>query len=92
MEGTVAALDEQRVVKLWDRRDRTRVKRLRISYDAVEASGFALAIPRILQVAEVAGSVLTVQVPLTESPSRVPRPWSRCSRRSPRFRSIPTWR
>ena len=68
MEGTVAALDEERVVKLWDRRDRTQVERLRIFYDAVEASGFALAVPRILQVAEVAGSVLTVQVRLTGKP------------------------
>jgi hypothetical protein len=30
MGGTVAPLDEQRVVNLWDPRDRTRAKRLRI--------------------------------------------------------------
>ena len=68
MEGTVAALDAERAVKLWDFRDRTDVERLRVFYDAVEASGFALAVPRILEVAEVEGRMVTVQVRLHGEP------------------------
>ena len=49
MEGIVAALDEQRVVKVWDRRLRPDVERLRTFYDAVEAgfdqAGVRLAVP-----------------------------------------------
>ena len=64
MEGTVAALDDDRVVKLWDRRTRDDVDRLRTFYDAVHAAGFALAVPRILEVTEVEGRVVTVQARL----------------------------
>lgn len=64
MEGVVAALDDQRVVKVWDRRPRVEVDRLRTFYDAVhdglEEAGVALAVPRILDVGEVDGLVVTV--------------------------------
>lgn len=64
MEGVVAALDDERVVKLWDRRPRPDVERLRTFYDAVEASldraGASLAVPRILDIGEVDGRVVTV--------------------------------
>lgn len=64
MEGVVTALDDERVVKVWDRRPRAEVERLRTFYDAVEAgldqAGVPLAVPRILEVAEVDGLVLTV--------------------------------
>ena len=51
-------------MKLWDFRDRTDIDRLRVFYDAVAASGFALAVPRILEVAEVDGRMITVQARL----------------------------
>jgi hypothetical protein len=64
MEGVVAALDEERVVKVWDRRPRVEVDRLRTFYDAVhdglEEAGVGLAVPRILDVGEVDGLVVTV--------------------------------
>jgi Ser/Thr protein kinase RdoA (MazF antagonist) len=64
MEGVVAALDDRRVVKVWDRRPRVEVDRLRTFYDAVHAgleeAGVALAVPRILDVGEVDGLVVTV--------------------------------
>jgi hypothetical protein len=64
MEGVVAALDEERVVKVWDRRPRDEVDRLRTFYDAVhdglEEAGVRLAVPRILDVGEVDGLVVTV--------------------------------
>ncbi len=64
MEGVVAALDDDRVVKVWDRRTLVEVERLRTFYDAVEAgleaAGSALAVPAILEVVEVDGRVLTV--------------------------------
>lgn len=64
MEGVVAALDDRRVVKVWDRRPRVEVDRLRTFYDAVHAgleeAGVALAVPRILDVGEVNGLVVTV--------------------------------
>lgn len=64
MEGVVAALDEERVVKLWDRRPRVEVERLRVFYDAVDAGlravGAPLVVPRILEVREAAGAVVTV--------------------------------
>ncbi|WP_374454222.1 phosphotransferase [Nocardioides sp.] len=64
MEGVVAALDDHRVVKVWDRRPREEVDRLRTFYDAVEAGldavGARLAVPRILDVDEVDGLVVTV--------------------------------
>ena len=68
MEGTVAVLDEERAVKLWDFRDRTDIDRLRVFYDAVAESGFALAVPRILEVAEVEGRMITVQARLHGEP------------------------
>ncbi|MGI8645255.1 MAG: phosphotransferase [Nocardioides sp.] len=68
MEGAVAALDDTRVVKLWDRRDRAEVERLRMFYDAVAETGFALTVPRILDVVEADGRVLTVQVRLHGEP------------------------
>lgn len=65
MEGVVGALDDQRVVKVWDRRPRPEVERLRIFYDAVEAgfeeAGDGLAVPAILDIGEVEGLVVTVQ-------------------------------
>jgi len=64
MEGVVAALDEERVVKLWDRRGRAEVDQLRTFYDAVHHAGFALELPRILEVVEVDGRLLTVQARL----------------------------
>ena len=64
MEGVVAALDGERVVKVWDRRPRAEVERLRTFYDAVHDgladAGIALAVPRILEVGEVDGLVTTV--------------------------------
>ena len=64
MEGVVAALDDERVVKLWDRRPLEEVERLRVFYDAVAAglqeAGVGLTVPRIDEVAEVDGLVLTV--------------------------------
>lgn len=64
MEGVVAALDEEHVVKVWDRRPRAEVDRLRVFYDAVEAglraAGAPLAVPGILDVGEVDGLVVTV--------------------------------
>lgn len=64
MEGMVAALDEERVVKVWDRRPRIEVDRLRAFYDAVHdglvEAGVELAVPRILDVGEVDGLVVTV--------------------------------
>jgi hypothetical protein len=64
MEGVVAALDEERVVKVWDRRPRAEVDRLRVFYDAVhgglEEAGVGLAVPRIVDVGDVAGLVVTV--------------------------------
>ena len=65
MEGVVGALDDQRVVKVWDRRPRPEVERLRTFYDAVEAgfeeAGVGLAVPAILDIGEVEGLVVTVQ-------------------------------
>lgn len=65
MEGVVAALDDERVVKLWDRRPRVEVERLQTFYDAVEeglsAAGASIAVPRILDVAEAGGRMVTVQ-------------------------------
>lgn len=65
MEGIVAALDHDRVVKRWDRRPRPEIERLRTFYAAVEAgfdeAGVALAVPTILDIGEVDGLVVTVQ-------------------------------
>ena len=70
MEGVVAALDDQWVVKLWDRRPLEEVERLRVFYDAVAAglqdAAVGLTVPRIAEVAEADGLVLTVQRYLTE--------------------------
>lgn len=78
MEGIVAALDEQRVVKVWDRRLRPDVERLRTFYDAVEAgfdqAGVGLAVPRILDIDEVDGRVVTVQRRLRGRPVASARP------------------
>lgn len=66
MEGVVWALDDDRVVKVWDRRSRAEVERLRTFYDAVEEgfdrAGVRLAVPRILAIGdvEVEGCVVTV--------------------------------
>jgi hypothetical protein len=69
MEGVVAALDDTRVVKVWDRRPREEVDRLRTFYDAVHdglvEAGVGLAVPRILDVGEVDGLVVTVHPMLT---------------------------
>ncbi len=78
MEGVVAALDDGRVVKVWDRRPRTEVDRLRVFYDAVasglEEAGVAIAVPRILEVGEVDGRVLTVHPLLPGRPAAAARP------------------
>lgn len=64
MEGVVTALDDHRVVKVWDRRPGAEVDRLRRFYDAVEAGleavGAPFAVPRILDVGEVDGLVVSV--------------------------------
>lgn len=78
MEGVVTALDDERVVKVWDRRTRREVDRLRTFYDAVEAgfaaAGVELAVPRILDVGEVDGLVVTVHRRLRGLPAAVPGP------------------
>lgn len=78
MEGVVAALDDQRVVKVWDRRPRVEVERLRTFYDAVEAgfdrAGVRLEVPRILDVAEADGLVVTVHRRLRGAPATAPGP------------------
>lgn len=78
MEGVVAALDEDRVVKVWDRRPRAEVERLRTFYDAVEAgfdaAGVALRVPRILDIAEVDGLMVTVHRRLRGAPAAGPGP------------------
>ncbi|MBS2940033.1 aminoglycoside phosphotransferase family protein [Nocardioides sp. J2M5] len=64
MEGVVAALEGDRVVKLWDRRPRAEVDRLRAFYDAVATglreAGAPFGVPRISEVGEVDGLVVTV--------------------------------
>ena len=64
MEGVVAALDDARVVKVWDRRPLEEVERLRTFYDAVDdglrEAGVGLTVPRIIEVVEAEGLVLTV--------------------------------
>lgn len=78
MEGVVAALDDRRVVKVWDRRSRAEVDRLRTFYDAVEAgfdrAGVGLAVPRILDIGEVDGLVITVHRRLQGAPATSPGP------------------
>lgn len=78
MEGVVAALDHERVVKVWDRRLRAEVDRLRTFYDAVEdgfeRAGVHLAVPRILEVAEADGLVVTVHRRLRGAPAACPGP------------------
>lgn len=78
MEGVVAALDDDRVVKVWDRRPREEVDRLRLFYDAVEAglgaAGVPIAVPRILEVSEADGLVVTVHRRLQGRALRGPRP------------------
>lgn len=78
MEGVVAALDDAHVVKVWDRRPRAEVERLRRFYDAVDAglrdAGAGLAVPRVLEVAEADGLVLTVHPLLRGSPAADPGP------------------
>lgn len=78
MEGIVAALDDERVVKVWDRRPRPEVERLRTFYDAVEAgfaeAGVRLAVPAVLEIDEVEGLVVTVQRRLRGHPAGSPGP------------------
>ncbi len=78
MEGVVAALDDERVVKVWDRRPREEVQRLRTFYDAVEtgfaAVGVDLAVPRILEIGEADGLVVTVHRRLLGAPAPAPGP------------------
>ncbi|GAB3014761.1 hypothetical protein GCM10011376_07290 [Nocardioides flavus (ex Wang et al. 2016)] len=80
MEGVVAALDGDRVVKVWDRRSRAEVDRLRAFYDAVheglQEAGAGLLVPRILDVDEVDGLVVTVHplVPGRADPAAGPEP------------------
>jgi Ser/Thr protein kinase RdoA (MazF antagonist) len=78
MEGVVAALDDERVVKVWDRRPRDEVDRLRTFYAAVEAgferAGVDLAVPSILDVGEVDGLVATVHPRLRGAPAASPGP------------------
>ena len=78
MEGFVAALDDERVVKVWDRRPRAEVDRLGTFYDAVETgfvrAGVALAVPRILGIGEADGRVVTVHRRLRGEAVRSARP------------------
>lgn len=78
MEGVVAALDDRRVVKVWDRRPREEIDRLRTFYDAVQAgfaaAGVDLAVPGILDVDEVDGLVVTVHPLLRGAPATTPGP------------------
>lgn len=73
MEGVVAALGDQRVVKVWDRRPRAEVDRLRTFYDSVTAglfeAGSSLQVPGILEVAEADGLVVTVHPRLRGTPA-----------------------
>lgn len=78
MEGVVAALDDERVVKVWDRRPRAEVGRLRTFYAAVE-EGFArvgvdLAVPGILDIGEMDGLVVSVHRRLRGAPAASPGP------------------
>ena len=68
MEGTVAALDDDRVVKLWDRRSRADLEGLRTFYDAVHQAGIKLRVPRILAIVAVGDGWATVQARLTGTP------------------------
>jgi len=68
MEGTVAGLDAERVVKLWDSRGPADLERLRTFYDAVHGAGLSLAVPRILDVVAVRDRWATVQVRLQGVP------------------------
>ena len=72
MEGVVAALDAEHVVKVWDRRPLAEVERLRTFYDAVGAglreAGVDLTVPRITAVVEADGLVLTVHPRLRGRP------------------------
>lgn len=78
MEGVVTALDDERVVKVWDRRPHEEVERLRTFYDAVEEgferAGVDLAVPRILEIGEVDGLVVTVHRRLRGAPAATPGP------------------
>ena len=78
MEGVVTALDDDRVVKVWDRRPRAEIDRLRTFYDAVEeglsGAGVDLAVPRILDVGEVDGLMVTVHRRLRGAPAAAPGP------------------
>jgi aminoglycoside phosphotransferase (APT) family kinase protein len=78
LEGVVGALDAVRVVMGWDRRPRPVVERLRTFYDAVEAAidhtGASLAVPRILEIREDGGFVVTVQRRLGGQPVTPARP------------------
>ncbi|MCY7402050.1 MAG: phosphotransferase [Nocardioides sp.] len=78
MEGVVSALDDEHVVKVWDRRLRAEVERLRTFYDAVEGgldrAGVRLAVPRILDIGEVEGHVVTVHRRLRGRPVEAARP------------------
>lgn len=78
MEGVVTALDDDRVVKVWDRRPHEEVERLRTFYDAVETgfvdAGVDLAVPRILEIGEVDGLVATVHRRLRGAPAAAAGP------------------
>lgn len=68
MEGAVAGLDDERVVKLWDSRGRADLERLRTFYDAVHHAGLALRVPRILDIVAVGDRWVTVQARLDGEP------------------------
>ena len=68
MEGTVVDLDDETVVKLWFSRTTEELHRLREFYDGVAASGFALGVPRIVDVLAVGDRQATRQLRLEGEP------------------------
>jgi len=77
MEGTVVALADGSIVKVWHRRARQELETLEIFYDAVGAAGLSFAVPEIVEVLWLADRWATVEVrlegqPLWEAPGVSP--------------------
>jgi len=70
MEGTVVAIGQGLVVKLWSHRGADHLHRLRTFYDSVATSGLRLAAPRVLDVVPVGERWATVELLLTGAPLR----------------------
>jgi aminoglycoside phosphotransferase (APT) family kinase protein len=68
IEGTVFDLDDGTVVKVWTRRSLAEIEVLRTFYDEVAAAGPAVTTPRILEVLQTEGVVLTVEALLVGDP------------------------